>query len=232
MTLANGRTIGRVKKGDVDRLRFLLLKRFNYSIETKEVATLPALVDLIVDFPTPTKDGLDRAAAFVQGFLDHDEPGPKTKVDTVAAYRGAGGAIREATAASGLREERRAAELRETSIPKIKAIGGAAKSYGDATRLLVERSGSYAGFQVVFVPEGKSGRRTDGGPLIPGPWADAFALSAVVSASGSTRDEIAADERRGLLVRAKIGDLVDVEGMIMKIEAAPNRSIKLTPSAS
>lgn len=99
MTLANGRIIGRVKTGDVDRLRFLLLKRFNYSIATKAVDSIPALVNLLVDFPSPTKDGLDRAAAFVQGFLDHDEPGPKAKGDTVAAYGGAGGAIREATAA-------------------------------------------------------------------------------------------------------------------------------------
>lgn len=68
----------------------------------------------------------------------------------------------------------------ETNVPNIVRAT-------EATVIAVPtpRGGSRR-FKVREVPAGRSGRKVDGGPLVPGPWAYAFELCSYVADCGSS----------------------------------------------
>lgn len=90
------------------------------------------------------------------------------------------------------------------------------------------------GFGIGFIPAGHEARQVTGGPLVPGPWAYAYGLPAVIAQDGGTGTEIANERAAGLLIECAVGDLLNMQGHTFRITLAgtpqhPDRhNIKLT----
>jgi hypothetical protein len=87
---------------------------------------------------------------------------------------------------------------------------------------------NFAGFTLGFVPAGYAGRQHQGGPLVPGPWAYAFANSAVISDCGGTRDELDRAAAEGRLYHAELGDRLDIDGAVFEIQSPRNSNGNLS----
>lgn len=86
---------------------------------------------------------------------------------------------------------------------------------------------NYAGFGLGFVPEGYEARQVDQGPMVPGPWAYAYGHASVLCDSGGTKSELERAEADKLLYHADLGDILELDGVLFKIEKTHNRNIKL-----
>jgi len=99
----------------------------------------------------------------------------------------------------------------------------------ETTRLIVEGYRG-SGFRVGLVPEGESGRQTHGGPNVPGPWAYAFPLCTVIDNAGGTAADIERERKAGLLVHAKVGEVLVIGKREYWIDKGSNRdNIALVP---
>jgi hypothetical protein len=90
------------------------------------------------------------------------------------------------------------------------------------TRVFVQGAtghGEVTGFFVGHIPPGKFGTRETGGGIVEGPWAYAFADSICISADGrGTHWEVEQAKAKGLVVEARVGDLLEVDGTQYSIE--------------
>jgi len=84
-----------------------------------------------------------------------------------------------------------------------------------------------AGFTVGAVRRGFLARQVSKGPLVPGPWAYAFANASVIDCNGGTARAIEADRASGTLIECRLGDTLVVFGDEYAIVAAANRNIEL-----
>lgn len=85
-------------------------------------------------------------------------------------------------------------------------------------------------FGLVYTPADGKSRRETMGPVLPGPWAGAYGLAAVLSSTPgmSTGSEIRRNYDAGTEVDARIGDYLVIFGDVFTISAAPNRNINLS----
>lgn len=86
---------------------------------------------------------------------------------------------------------------------------------------------NYAGFGLGFVPEGYQARQVTQGPMVPGPWAYAYGHASVLCDSGGTKSELERAAAEELLYYADLGDILELDGVLFKIEKTHNRNIKL-----
>lgn len=82
------------------------------------------------------------------------------------------------------------------------------QNYGYAPNRLIVEGMKGSGYCVGEIRKGETGRKEDGGPLVPGPWAFAFGLATVIDNHGGTQREIDEQRADGLLVEAQLGDVV------------------------
>ena len=78
----------------------------------------------------------------------------------------------------------------------------------DATTL----STGAARFNVGFIPEGSEARKVCNGPMVPGPWAYAFALCTVIDNHGGTGAENARAKAAARWLDVADGDSIEVCG--------------------
>lgn len=79
------------------------------------------------------------------------------------------------------------------------------------------------------VPRGSEGRQVDGGPMVPGPWAYVYALSTVIDNYGGTAAESERKLAAGTEHRVAAGDLVEIDGVIYRIEIPQSRFYTVDP---
>lgn len=76
-------------------------------------------------------------------------------------------------------------------------------------RLQIEGAeNGFAGYGFGMIPAGRSGRKETHGPLVPGPWAYAFGLCAVIDNHGGTGADGARGRVEGTCFTVKPGDLL------------------------
>ena len=85
------------------------------------------------------------------------------------------------------------------------------------TRLMVEDI-SGVGFGLGQVAKSDSGRKEIGGAMIPGPWAYAFRHAGIIDNFGGSGREIDEAKKAGLLVTARVGDILVIDGVRYSIE--------------
>lgn len=136
--------------------------------------------------------------------------------------------VKEREEAFDRREQQKLAALQQQRKesgfePQVHVVPFPASLKSDnANRVFVlgaEGHGEITGFFIGHVPEGKSGRRETGGCEVPGPWAFAFAgpLSITCDGRGTSYDVQKAKEA-GLVIEARIGDLLEIDGVRFSIE--------------
>lgn len=69
-----------------------------------------------------------------------------------------------------------------------------------------------ARFGIGAVKEGDEARKVQDGPMVPGPWAYAYGLCAVIDNHGGTKAESDRMQESGQEVTVQIGDVVEVDG--------------------
>lgn len=87
--------------------------------------------------------------------------------------------------------------------------------------------GTYHRFGVGAVPRGCEGRKEYNGPMVPGPWAFAFGLGAVLSSSQAHRDADA--ERRATDIEVEAGTVLRIDGIDYKVRVERGEFLKLDP---
>jgi hypothetical protein len=86
-----------------------------------------------------------------------------------------------------------------------------------------------SGFSFGYVPPGFAHRKVCGGELVPGPWAWVTPNPIILASDGAgTQACLLESERQGLLVKADLGDQINIDGHLFRIDPAANRNIKLT----
>jgi hypothetical protein len=96
--------------------------------------------------------------------------------------------------------------------------------YGDGVkssevRVMVEGQRG-VGFGFIYVPPGATARRVMEGPMVEGPWADAYGLPAVMSDCGGTRTEIDEARAEGRLIECAPGDVLVIDGFRFTVQFA------------
>lgn len=117
--------------------------------------------------------------------------------------------------------------IHDVSLDKIGHIQGQdSKWYADCVKLLVGDR-HWSGYAIGFVPAGQQARKVYKGPLVPGPWAYAFACATVIDNYGGSKREREDAEAKGLVIRAELGDMLRIDGSVFKILPDHNNNIKL-----
>lgn len=109
------------------------------------------------------------------------------------------------------------------------ALEGGERRYADAVRyphvLAFTAPRALAGrrFGVGAVPVGQAGNRAipgSGGAVerTEGPWAYVFGLASVIDNAGGTGAEIARNRAAGVELHAEVGDLLEIEGVVYRID--------------
>lgn len=111
---------------------------------------------------------------------------------------------------------------------QVLAIIKGVREHHQATRLLVAGVRWAAGFHVCYVRPDQEARREYQGPLVPGPWASAYGIAGSIDDQGGTGAEIKREEAANLILRCKLGDVIEIEGYKFLIGPASNDNIRLT----
>lgn len=100
----------------------------------------------------------------------------------------------------------------------LKSDGPDPRGYGNVNlpqRLMIEdprMRGEALTHRIFMVARGDSLRRTNGGPQVPGPWADLSGDATVIDNHGGSARENRELETAGLILRVKVGDLLTIDG--------------------
>lgn len=73
-------------------------------------------------------------------------------------------------------------------------------------------------FGLIFVPADCAARKDHGGPEVPGPWASAYGLCAVIDNHGGTAREAADRQAAGLEHTVHVGDEIVIAGHRCTVE--------------
>lgn len=87
--------------------------------------------------------------------------------------------------------------------------------------------GTYRRFGVGAIPRGQSGRKEHGGAMVEGPWAFAFGLASVLSASKAMRERDAAQRAQDIVVED--GSELLIDGVWYTVRVERREFIKLIP---
>lgn len=99
--------------------------------------------------------------------------------------------------------EREAEAKRAITVPlkaEVSHTDGQAPEVSLKGTRLLHRKGTYRYFHVGAVARGQSGRKVNGGPLVPGPWAFSFEKATVLSDSAAFRERDAAEREDAIVV--------------------------------
>ncbi len=102
-------------------------------------------------------------------------------------------------------------------------------SLGRITHTLRLRGKTLARYGLGCVRQGEEGRQVDGGPLVPGPWAYAYALCNVLDNAGGSGRESADALADGTEHWIDYADQLVIDGLTYAIAPDRNDNIKLVP---
>lgn len=96
--------------------------------------------------------------------------------------------------------------------------------------IILKNMHSYDRYAVGGVPKGRSGRKENGGPLVPGPWHYMFGLCTVIDNYGGTGAEMAKARAENRVYDIEPGTKLEIDGLKYVIEKSWNGVLVLRPA--
>jgi hypothetical protein len=130
---------------------------------------------------------------------------------------------------NAIEQQRKAEDVQARRVPMVADtlyIEGHEVSVTLKGTRLLRLKGTYHSFHVGAVPRGQSGRKTCGGPLVPGPWAFTHGTGTCLTANRAIAERDAAERDAALVVEA--GSLIWIDGVEYRVGVDRGEFLNLT----